>query len=87
MPNVEIYTAMACPFCSRAIQLLTAKKVPFKEIDVTLSSDLRQTMRRRAEGATSVPQIFIDGDHIGGCDELMMLDRSGNLDKLLTLGS
>ncbi len=87
MPKIEIYTAMACPFCTRAKQLLTAKKVPFEEIDVTLSSDLRQTMRRRAEGATSVPQIFIDDDHIGGCDELMMLDRTGNLDKLLTLAS
>jgi glutaredoxin 3 len=85
MAKVEIYTAMACPYCTRALHLLKAKQVDFEQIDVTLSSALRETMRRRAHGRTSVPQIFINGDHIGGCDDLMALDRSGNLDRLLAV--
>jgi len=85
MAKVEIYTAMACPYCTRALHLLKAKRVCFEQIDVTLSSALRDTMRRRANGRTSVPQIFINDDHIGGCDDLMALDRSGNLDRLLAV--
>ncbi|MEK9849270.1 MAG: glutaredoxin 3 [Candidatus Puniceispirillum sp.] len=83
MAKVEIYTAMACPYCSRALYLLKAKNVDFEQIDVTLSSELRTAMQRRAQGRTSVPQIFIDDDHIGGCDDLLALDRAGHLDKLL----
>ena len=83
MAKVEIYTAMACPYCTRALHLLQAKNINFEQIDVTLSSALRETMRSRAHGQTSVPQIFIDGKHIGGCDDLMALDYGGKLDKLL----
>jgi glutaredoxin 3 len=84
MAKVEIYTAMACPYCTRALNLLQGKNINFEQIDVTLSSSLRETMRSRAHGHTSVPQIFIDGHYIGGCDDLVALDCSGNLDKLLT---
>ena len=83
MAKVEIYTSMACPYCTRALYLLKAKQADVEQIDVTLSSALRDTMRQRASGRTSVPQIFINGDHIGGCDDLMSLDRAGHLDALL----
>ena len=83
MATVEIYTSMACPYCTRALHLLKAKQANVEQIDVTLSSALRDTMRRRANGRSSVPQIFINGDHIGGCDDLMSLDRAGQLDALL----
>ena len=83
MAKVEIYTAMMCGYCSRAIRLLESKDVAYEEIDVSLSADLRATMRSRAGGKTSVPQIFIDGDHIGGCSELYALENAGHLDKLL----
>ena len=87
MAKVEIYTAMACPFCIRAVSLLSAKNINFKKIDVTLSTAKRNAMRIRANGQTSVPQIFINGDHIGGCDDLFRLNQLGNLDKLLSLAS
>ncbi len=87
MAKVEIYTAMACPFCIRAVRLLSAKNVEFEKIDVTLSSEKRKAMRSRANGQTSVPQIFINDNHIGGCDDLFRLDQSGRLDKLLVLAS
>ena len=83
MAKVEIYTSMACPYCTRALYLLKAKQADVEQIDVTLSSALRDTMRQRASGRSSVPQIFINGDHIGGCDDLMALDRAGHLDALL----
>jgi glutaredoxin 3 len=87
MAKIEIYTAMACPFCSRAVKLLTTKNIAFEEIDVTLSSAKRQTMQSRATGRTSVPQIFINDNHIGGCDDLFALDQAGHLDKLLSMAS
>ena len=87
MVKVEIYTAMACPFCTRAVSLLSAKNIDFKKIDVTLSTTKRQVMRIRANGQTSVPQIFINDDHIGGCDDLFRLDQAGHLDKLLAMAS
>ena len=83
MVKVEIYTAMACPFCTRAIGLLSAKNIKFEKIDVTLSKEKRHSMRSRANGQTSVPQIFINDYHIGGCEELLQLDQSGHLEKLL----
>ena len=83
MAKVEIYTSIMCPYCSRALALLRAKNIAFEQIDVSMSSDLRQAMRSRAAGRTSVPQIFIDGKHIGGCDELMALESAGHLDALL----
>ena len=87
MAKVEIYTTMACPYCTRAVSLLTAKNIDFEKIDVTLSTAKRQAMRTRANGQTSVPQIFINGDHIGGCDDLFHLNRGGHLDKLLSMAS
>ena len=87
MAKIEIYTAMACPFCSRAVKLLTTKNIAFEEIDVTLSSAKRQAMQSRATGRTSVPQIFINDNHIGGCDDLFALDQAGHLDKLLSMAS
>jgi len=86
MPNIDIYTKLLCPFCIRAKRLLRAKGVKFKEIDVTLRPNERAKMRDRAGGAQTVPQIFIDGQHIGGCDELHMLDAQGELDPLLSTG-
>ena len=83
MPKVEIYTKMFCPYCVRAKQLLAAKKVPFDEHSVDFGGQLRQQMIQRAGGRTTVPQIFIGGRHIGGCDDLMMLERQGQLDAML----
>ncbi len=83
MAKVEIYTAAGCGYCVRALRLLQAKNIDFNHIDVTMDSERRAQMRSRAGGRTSVPQIFIDEDHIGGSDELMHLDRLGHLDKLL----
>jgi glutaredoxin 3 len=85
MPNVEIYTQAWCPFCERAVHLLTTKGVEFREIDAPGGSTARAEARNRSGGRTSAPQIFIDGEHIGGCDELIALDRSGKLDPLLGL--
>ena len=87
MVKVEIYTAIACPFCTRAVSLLSAKNIDFKKIDVTLSTTKRQAMRNRANGQISVPQIFINDDHIGGCDDLFRLNQAGHLDKLLSIAS
>ena len=87
MAKVEIYTTMACPFCSRAVNLLSAKNIDFEKIDVTFSKAKRHAMRIRANGQTSVPQIFINDDHIGGCDDLFRLNQAGYLDKLLSIAS
>ena len=87
MAKVEIYTTMACPFCTRAVSLLSAKNIDFEKIDVTLSAAKRQAMRIRANGETAGPQIFIDDDHIGGCDDLFRLNQAGHLDKLLSIAS
>ena len=83
MPEIEIYTQPWCPYCSRAVGLLTKKGVTFREIDAPGGSPERAEATRRAGGRTSVPQIFIDGQHIGGCDELLALERQGKLDPLL----
>ena len=83
MAKVEIYTSMMCPYCNRAIGLLRAKNVRFEQIDVSMSSELRQTMCSRAGGRTSVPQIFINDEHIGGYDDLSVLVSDGRLDALL----
>ena len=85
--KIEIYTTMFCPFCIRAKQLLNAKQVSYEETDVTARLSLRQAMSERASGRTSVPQIFIDGQHIGGCDDLLALDRAGQLDQMLKVAS
>ncbi|MDO9414233.1 MAG: glutaredoxin 3 [Pseudolabrys sp.] len=82
MPPVEIYTTQWCPYCRMAKSLLERKGVPFKEIDVSASSE-RQLMIQRANGRTSVPQIFIGKTHVGGSDDLHDLEREGRLDPLL----
>lgn len=82
MATVEIYTAMMCPFCARALSLLKRKGADFTEVDVTFRPKLRRAMAERA-GATSVPQIWIDDRHIGGCNELHALDAAGTLDPML----
>ena len=87
MAKVEIYTTIACPFCTRAVSLLSSKNIDFEKIDVTLSTAERQAMRIRSNGQTSVPQIFINDYHIGGCDDLLRLNQAGHLDKLLSIAS
>jgi len=83
MPTIEIYTQPWCPFCARAMHLLTSKGVEFREINAPHGSAEREESARRSGGRTTVPQIFIDGRHIGGCDDLLALDRAGRLDPLL----
>lgn len=83
MAKVEVYTKFLCPFCARAMKLLTGKGVAVEEIDITMGGPKRAEMLARAEGRTTVPQIFIDGRAIGGSDDLAALERSGKLDPLL----
>ena len=83
MARVEVYTTMLCPFCWRAKKLLEERGATFQEVDVMCDGGLRNEMRQRAGGRTSVPQIFINGQHVGGCDELYALDRAGKLKPLL----
>ena len=83
MADVELYTTPFCPYCMRARALLDRKGVAFTDIDLTKEPARRAEMIRRGGGRTSVPQIFIDGEHIGGSDELIALDRAGELDTKL----
>ncbi|MEH3159402.1 MAG: glutaredoxin 3 [Sphingomonas taxi] len=83
MAKVEIYTKAFCPYCSRAMRLLAAKGVEPQEYDITMGGPQRQEMIQRASGRTTVPQVFIDGRHIGGSDDLAALDARGGLDPLL----
>jgi glutaredoxin 3 len=86
IPVIDIYTQPWCPYCARAVNLLTKKGAAFREIDAPHGTSERAESTRRAGGRSSVPQIFIGGRHIGGCDELMALDARGELDKLLQAG-
>ena len=83
MPKIEIYTTSICPFCHAAKKLLNQKGASFSEISLTAEPHLRERMVDRANGSCSVPQIFIDDTHIGGCDDLYALDAKGGLDPLL----
>ena len=83
MPRVEIYSKFLCPYCARAKRLLSDKGVQYEEYEITGDSAKRADMLGRASGRTTVPQIFIDGRHIGGSDDLAELERSGRLDPLL----
>ena len=83
MPVVEIYVKTTCPYCWRAKHLLDSKDVDYKEIVIDFGGPDRQAMIQRANGRTTVPQIFIDGKHVGGCDDLMALERAGRLDELI----
>ena len=84
--TIEIYTTPTCPFCHAAKDLLRAKMVSFEEI-VVIDQDKRAAMSARADGRTSVPQIFINGTHVGGCDDLFMLEESGELNALLAINT
>jgi len=83
MAVIEIYTTPYCPYCLDAKTLLKKKGAAFSEIDVSRDRDLRLKMIARAQGRTTVPQIFIGETHVGGCDDLYALDDAGKLDTLL----
>ena len=83
MSQVTIYTKPYCPFCIRAVELLETKGVAFDEIEAAFDPDKRQEMIQRSGGRATFPQIFIGGRHIGGCDDMMALDRAGKLDPML----
>ncbi len=83
MPIVEIYTQPWCPYCARAVNLLAKKGVAYREIDAPSGTSERAESIKRSGGRSSVPQVFIDGRHIGGSDDLAALDRAGELDGLL----
>ena len=80
---IEIYTRPGCGYCSAAKSLLTRKNAAFTELNVATDPTLRQQMWDRAGAGSTFPQIFIDGTHVGGCDELYALDRAGKLDAML----
>ncbi len=84
MPRIEIYTKLLCPYCARAKALLQSKGAAYEEFDITMGGEKRAEMLARSNGRTTVPQIFIDGRHIGGSDDLIALDEAGGLDPLLT---
>ena len=83
MAKIEIYTTQICPYCHAAKDLLQRKGVSYEEFDVMRIAGAREIMTKRAAGGTSVPQIFIDGTHIGGCDDLYALEQKGALDALI----
>ena len=85
MPKVEMYTKMFCPYCVRAKRLLDDKGIEIAEYDITMGGPQRAEMIQRANGRTTVPQIFIDGAHVGGSDDLVALERAGKLDPLLAV--
>ncbi len=84
MNPVKVYTTFTCPYCYRAKALLEKKGVAFEEIDVTMDPDLREEMVRKAGGRRTVPQVFVGDHHVGGSDDLVRLDRTGELDALLS---
>lgn len=83
MKPVEIYTTPICGFCRMAKSLLDKKSVSYTEIDVMVNPSKKAEMMQRANGGRTVPQIFIGGDHVGGCDDLYDLERAGRLDGML----
>lgn len=83
MSHVTVYTTPFCPYCVRAKALLRKKGVSFREIDVLMDSSAREEMEDKSKGSRTVPQIFIGNSHVGGCDELYSLERTGELDTLL----
>lgn len=83
MATVEIYTTQICGFCHAAKRLLSSKGVSFSEIDVMADPSRRAEMTQRANGGRTVPQIFINGTHVGGNDDLQALERAGKLDPIL----
>ena len=83
MKNIEIYTGPLCAFCDRAIALLNKKGVSFKKIDLASDPNKMEDMIKKTNGMRTVPQIFIDGQHIGGSDKLQDLENEGKLSALL----
>lgn len=83
MPEVTIYTRMMCGYCAAAKRLLDNKGVTYTEHDASYSPELRREMIERSNGGSTFPQIFIGGNHVGGCDDLHDLDAAGQLDALL----
>ena len=83
MAKIEIYTKAFCPYCSRAMKLLSSKNVEIEEVDITMGGTKRTEMLSRSNGGTTVPQVFINGKHVGGSDDLAALERAGKLDALL----
>lgn len=83
MPEIVLYSTTVCPFCIRAKMLLNKKNVTFEEINLDKNPERRDEMVKLAGGRRTVPQIFINGQHIGGCDDLHALDQAGKLDPLL----
>jgi len=86
MSKVTIYTRAFCPYCTRALHLLKQKGVEFEEIDAGMDLSYKTEMIKRSGGARTFPQIFIGDTHIGGCDDMMALERSGKLDQMLLSG-
>ena len=86
MAEIEIYTTPFCPFCHWAKKLLDSKGVPYNEIDVMMKPGARQEMTERAGGNRKVPQIFVDSEYLGDCDELQALEADGALDARLGIG-
>ncbi|MAI90147.1 glutaredoxin 3 [Ponticaulis sp.] len=84
MAKVEIYTRQFCPYCTRALALLDKKGVKYTHVDAGMDPAKRQEMISRAHGASTYPQIFINDDHVGGCDEMYALEYAGKLDPLLS---
>ena len=83
MKKVEIYTKFTCGFCHRAKSLLSGKGAAFEEYDITMGGPKREEMLERSGGGSTVPQIFIGGEHVGGSDDLAALERAGKLDAML----
>ena len=83
MPEIIVYSKSYCPYCQAAKALLTKKGAAFTEIDLTTDPEGQRAMAKKAGGRSTVPQIFIGGQHIGGCDDLYALDAKGELDALL----
>lgn len=83
MARIEIYTKFGCPYCARAKQLLDGKSVAYEEYEINSVAGKRDEMLERSGGRHTVPQIFIDGSHVGGSDDLGELDRAGKLDAML----
>lgn len=83
MATVEIYTKSGCPYCARAKALLDGKGIRYQESEINSDPAARATMLSRANGRTTVPQIFIGGDHVGGSDDLAALESAGKLDAML----
>ena len=87
MARIEIYTSPFCPYCHAAKRLLAKKGVAFEEIDVTMVPGARRTMTERSGGQTTVPQVFVDGRHIGDSDGIHALDAEGALDRALGIAA